>query len=600
MLPVSLSCLGTLKLQSARVIMSKYAVVDSEGVNIEVDIAHLLKAVEFVLLANTVENLEKLGLHLGVVGCNAQICNLVGGDGLLQDLASEWGKVLHVDAENRDQRRLSAVTVNKSRVDEAGATHVNILDTLRGDVLALGELEDVLLAIDDLEAAHLVHLTDVTAVEPTIGIQSLAGLLIVLVILAENNRTANEKLTTRAEFHTAHGTANVSSSEVASGLDGANSVCLGHAKALGEVVGEGGAQELLNIGIKLSAATDHTVNPVHTHSGLDLGSPDSSHVGFLGIDNTSGESATDTIGFNSSGANGRIETVEESGNRDETSGLEDLHIVNQTQDIASEETNRSTLSDSNLINESAVNVGKRQVRHVNILGAHVAVGSATCDSRNGVPVGDHNTLGVTSSTRGVVDGADILAGRRLRRTSRLGANLLNLSHGKDLNPMMRSNLVEDRGFGVRSQLTLLKGVKRHDEFQTWKSRRHLKKNRDMRKRADDTGDLGMVDDTDTVLLGRIANTLVDLNKTSAKVLPSDVEIGVGDPVVLVLPLLSRLVPMTGSETFGIGPLARTPVQDVVCRVDTRLEGSDKRAIADCPVPGRPGGGTVKSFLFWIS
>jgi hypothetical protein len=60
--------------------------------------------------------------------------------------------------------------------------------------------------------------------------------------------------------------------------------------------------------------------------------------------------------------------------------------------------------------------------------------------------------------------------------------------------MMRSNLIQDRGFCVRRQLTLLKRIERHDELQTGKSRRHLEKNRDVRKRADNAGDLGMVDD----------------------------------------------------------------------------------------------------------
>lgn len=66
-------------------------------------IAHLLEAVELVLLANAVEDLEELGFHLGVVSGEAEIGDLVGCDGLLENLASERGKVLNVDTEDGDQ-----------------------------------------------------------------------------------------------------------------------------------------------------------------------------------------------------------------------------------------------------------------------------------------------------------------------------------------------------------------------------------------------------------------------------------------------------------------------------------------------------------------
>ena len=73
--------------------------------------------------------------------------------------------------------------------------------------------------------------------------------------------------------------------------------------------------------------------------------------------------------------------------------------------------------------------------------------------------------------------------------------------------------------------------------------------------------------TNTVLVSVVIDALMNLNKTSTKIQSSGVELDVVDPVVLVLPLLSSLVPMAGSETFGIGPLARASVQNVVCRMD---------------------------------
>ena len=62
------------------------------------------------------------------------------------------------------------------------ALQVSVLDLLRGDVLALTQLEDVLLPVHDLHVAVYRDDADVAAVQPALGVNSLRGLGRVLVV----------------------------------------------------------------------------------------------------------------------------------------------------------------------------------------------------------------------------------------------------------------------------------------------------------------------------------------------------------------------------------------------------------------------------------
>ena len=77
--------------------------------------------------------------------------------------------------------------------------------------------------------------------------------------------------------------------------------------------------------------------------------------------------------------------------------------------------------------------------------------------------------------------------------------------------------------------------------------------------------------------------LVNLNDTGTKVLPSSVDLGVAHPVVLVLPLLGSRVPVTGSETPGVGPCLSALVEDVMSSLNFGIKGGYERLIADGPV-----------------
>ena len=68
------------------------------------------------------------------------------------------------------------------------------LDQRRGDVLAAGGLEEVLLAVGDLEEAALVELADVTGVQPAVGVHGLGGLLGLVVVALHDAGAAQQHL----------------------------------------------------------------------------------------------------------------------------------------------------------------------------------------------------------------------------------------------------------------------------------------------------------------------------------------------------------------------------------------------------------------------
>mmetsp|Transcript_7586 Transcript_7586/g.21562 ORF Transcript_7586/g.21562 Transcript_7586/m.21562 type:complete len:230 (-) Transcript_7586:1425-2114(-) len=77
------------------------------------------------------------------------------------------------------------------------ALNEDILDLLRGNVLALGKLKDVLLPIDDLETAVRQDSADITRVEPSVLIDGILGLLLLLVVANKACRGAHTQFPPR-------------------------------------------------------------------------------------------------------------------------------------------------------------------------------------------------------------------------------------------------------------------------------------------------------------------------------------------------------------------------------------------------------------------
>ena len=70
----------------------------------------------------------------------------------------------------------------------------NVFDLLRGDVLSLTELEDVLLAVDEFESIALDDHADVSCVQPTSLVNRLLRLLWLLVVARDNRRPSDAHL----------------------------------------------------------------------------------------------------------------------------------------------------------------------------------------------------------------------------------------------------------------------------------------------------------------------------------------------------------------------------------------------------------------------
>ena len=621
------------------------AVVHGERLNIQQDVAHSLVAVELLLATDLVEGLENLGLDLGVTAGSLDTGDVGLLNLLLEHLAGEGREVLGVDTEDRDEGRLRGVTVDVGGGEEVGVAEVDVLDTLGRDVLTLGELEDVLLAVDDLEATELVELTDITSVEPAVGFDSLLVLLVVLIVLSEHGGTTHQDLTTRvglvidrvvvvrdgleADFARTERGAEVAGGVVTVLLDCTNGIGLSHTVALAEVVGEGSAEEFLYVRVELSTSADHGTGIVETDGRANLASPDliveevgvvsladgESHGGLLGVHNVARQAALEAGSLDSGNANGRVEAVEQTGDGDESVGLEDLEIVDETQYITTEESYGSTRHDGKLVNETSVNVSQWQVRQMDIAALDVAHGTAAADGSDRVSLGHNDTLGGTSGTGCVVDNGLVLPRGRSDGAAGGSTNLLDFLNGVNLDAVLGSDLVENSALGVTGLLSIVEGIERNDDLDSGSARSKLEQHGDVVNRGSNDGKLSVVDDvlgsvgaesvvegdaeqalgrsseiynvplgavlapqTNTVLLAIVAGAAENLDDTLTKVVATIADLAKSLPVKLVLPLLGGGDPVSQTETFAVGESPDGNVELVMHRLNLGLNSLEEWSV----------------------
>lgn len=333
-------------------------------------IANTLVAVELLLAPNLVEDLNYLSLDLRFVAGSLEGFNIASRHRAFKDLAGKNREVLRVNAENSDEAGLAGITVNVCGSEDVGVSEVDVLNALRRNVLAVGKLEDVLLTVDDLQRTGFVDLTDIAGVEPTIGLNCLLVLLVVLVVALEHGRTTKKNLAARvglivdrvvvvgngfeADLDTGTRGTKATGAEVTFNLDSTSSVRLGHTVALTELVAEGGAEEFLHVGVELGAAANHGAGVVEADSSADLASPKlivekvgvvglahrELHGSLLASNHVPGESTLETRSLDGCGFDGRVEAVEQPRDGNEGRGLEDLEILNKANDVAAEEADR--------------------------------------------------------------------------------------------------------------------------------------------------------------------------------------------------------------------------------------------------------------------
>lgn len=80
---------------------------------------------------------------------------------------------------------MEGLSVDKD-LSNGGALHVVILKLFRGDVLSLGELEDVLRSVNDLDGSVGQDLHNVSRVDPAVIVKGFLSLLGVLEVATEH------------------------------------------------------------------------------------------------------------------------------------------------------------------------------------------------------------------------------------------------------------------------------------------------------------------------------------------------------------------------------------------------------------------------------
>mmetsp|Transcript_17137 Transcript_17137/g.56251 ORF Transcript_17137/g.56251 Transcript_17137/m.56251 type:complete len:310 (-) Transcript_17137:1189-2118(-) len=171
----------------------EHAVVDAPRLALEVQLLDPLKPLEprlrrhgrDLLADGLVQPRRRGGLaqHLGHLGRGG------GGGGPSGDLFG----VRNCDC---DKVGLERVAVHK-QLREQRAAKQRRLDLLRGDVLALRELEDVFLTVDDAQAPLCRPSPNVARVEPAGGVERLARLLLQLVVAPKHARASHAHLAAR-------------------------------------------------------------------------------------------------------------------------------------------------------------------------------------------------------------------------------------------------------------------------------------------------------------------------------------------------------------------------------------------------------------------
>mmetsp|Transcript_36624 Transcript_36624/g.87407 ORF Transcript_36624/g.87407 Transcript_36624/m.87407 type:complete len:371 (+) Transcript_36624:69-1181(+) len=100
---------------------------------------------------------------------------------------------LLVGNHDRDEVCLERVAVHERLPNEERLVY-HVLDLLGGHVLSLGQLKDILLPIDDLKLSLGRPKPDVARVKPSLVIDRLSGLLLVLVVPLEHGRPSDTNL----------------------------------------------------------------------------------------------------------------------------------------------------------------------------------------------------------------------------------------------------------------------------------------------------------------------------------------------------------------------------------------------------------------------
>lgn len=127
-----------------------------------------------MLLGDGVDAVLDDGFHVFIISESFEAVSLVVGSSPL-----EAGYCLEDDDSNT--AILERITVNEDLLDVLGQG-VFVLELLRGDVLTLGKLKDVLDTVDDLDRTVRVDHTDIAREEPALIVKGFSSLIFEFVV----------------------------------------------------------------------------------------------------------------------------------------------------------------------------------------------------------------------------------------------------------------------------------------------------------------------------------------------------------------------------------------------------------------------------------
>jgi hypothetical protein len=162
-----------------------------EGLRLEVDVLHLLEALQSALLPHCVQVRHEVAAD-GLAA--AQVFEGALELPLVRELLDE----LPVRDCDGDHEALGGVAVDED-LGQLVALEVGVLHLLGGHVLALLQLEDVLLPVHDADRPRLrAHRAHVAGLQPPVGRDRLLRLLLVVVVPHKDRRSPGPNLPARS------------------------------------------------------------------------------------------------------------------------------------------------------------------------------------------------------------------------------------------------------------------------------------------------------------------------------------------------------------------------------------------------------------------
>ena len=128
-------------------------IVDTERLGQQPHRLDVLVAIKLGFPANLLHLLQDRRAHLRFLRRGLQRLEICGIDLPAYELTQETGEDVGLEAEDGHEAGLGAVAVDVALRQPQQVAQIHVLDPLWGDVFALGELEDVLHAVDDGKAA---------------------------------------------------------------------------------------------------------------------------------------------------------------------------------------------------------------------------------------------------------------------------------------------------------------------------------------------------------------------------------------------------------------------------------------------------------------